>query len=117
MAGPRPGHHGHDPPPPHGDAHHASRDDANPLAPLIAVVRAEAPTVGVLAVAVMMLFPLASLTCFHVRLIAIAQTTNEAVRGIYRLRKARAATKFRGSQPRPNSSTPSTMYQTKHGAS
>ena len=87
MAGPRPGHHGHDPPPPHGDAHHASRDDANPLAPLFSVVRAEAPTVGVLAVAVMMLFPLASLTCFHVRLIAIAQTTNEAVRGIYRLRK------------------------------
>ena len=61
-------------------------DAAGPLSPLFSVV-GPAPTVGVLAVAVMMLFPLASLTCFHVRLIAIAQTTNEAVRGIYRLRK------------------------------
>ena len=33
MAGPRPGHHDHDPPPPHGGAHHASRGGANPLAP------------------------------------------------------------------------------------
>ena len=66
---------------------HREHEDHTLLQPLFSVVRAEAPTVGVLAVAVMMLFPLASLTCFHVRLIAIAQTTNEAVRGIYRLRK------------------------------
>ena len=97
MADPARGGGGAPPGPPHGDESGASHAAASPahrehedhtlLQPLFSVVRAEAPTVGVLAVAVMMLFPLASLTCFHVRLIAIAQTTNEAVRGIYRLRK------------------------------
>ena len=39
---------------------------------------------GAAAVAVGLAFPVVSLLAFHLRLAAIAQTTNESVRGVYR---------------------------------
>lgn len=45
----------------------------------------EAPwPLGAAAVAAGLAFPVVSLLCFHLRLAAIAQTTNESVRGVYR---------------------------------
>ena len=44
----------------------------------------ESNTTKTAAVAAGLAFPVVSLLCFHLRLAAISQTTNESVRGVYR---------------------------------